>query len=82
MIINNIDVELTPEQVAEAIWNLDDSEQAQMFAHLYDTAGEYHLMMQFLNTRDRCEQMAQKGDRRALDAFQCMFSSGYKYMGG
>lgn len=71
------DVKLTPEQVAEAIWNLNGDEQAEMFNHLYNIAGgSYLLMMQFMYVRDACKERKDN----SLDAFQYMFSSAYKYM--
>lgn len=73
-------VKLTPEQVADAIWSMYSDEQAKMFAELLKHAGsEHQLMMQFLAVRDECKLLDLTGDSTALDAFQSMFSSAYKY---
>ena len=73
----SIEVKPTPKEMAELLWAMYSDEQAEMFKHLYDIAGgEHELMMQFLCTRDHCEE---RGDE-SLGAFQAMFSSCYKYM--
>ncbi len=76
-------VKLTPEQVAELIWSMFDDEQAEMFHHLFKLAGDGHgVMMQFMYTRDKCEERQRRNpDDKALECFQYMFSSAYKYMG-
>lgn len=33
------EVKPTPKQLAEAFWNLDDTEQSKFFAELFDAAG-------------------------------------------
>lgn len=77
-----VEVKPTPKQVAEIISKMYSDEQAEMFGHLVDAfGGEHYLMMQFMCTRDHCEDLKKKGNSKALDAFLCMFSSAYKYMG-
>lgn len=78
-----VEVNPTPKQMAELLWSMNSEDQAEMFHHLYNLAdGDYYLMMQFMCTRDHCEERKKKdfGDN-ALDAFRAMFSSAYKYMG-
>jgi hypothetical protein len=71
------EVRLTPDQVAEAIWEMDTSEQADMLNKLIELSdGSHKLMMQFLGVRQESETR----DDRSLEAFQIMFSSAYKYM--
>ena len=74
------EVTLSPKQVAEAIYQLNSEEQAEMFEHLHDYYGsDHYLMMQFLYARDDC--ITRGGIHgKALSAFQSMFSSAYKYM--
>ena len=49
------EVQLTPKQVAEAIYQMDSEKQAEMFEHLHDCyEGDHYLMTQFLCTRDWC----------------------------
>jgi len=67
----------TPKEMAELLWGMGSDEQAEMFKHLFDVAGSEHdLMMQFMATRDDCEERKDE----SLLAFQAMFSSCYKYM--
>jgi len=71
-----IEIKPTPKQTAEIIWNMYSDEQAEMFKHLFDIAGsEHNLMMQFMTTRDDCEER----NDESLVAFQAMFSSAFKY---
>tara|TARA_R110000822_G_scaffold15369_5_gene52963 strand:- start:700 stop:945 length:246 start_codon:yes stop_codon:yes gene_type:complete len=78
LLAKTITVSPTPKEIAQLIWQMYSDEQAEMFHHLLEEAGsEYHLMMQFMCTRDHCEER----DDNALAAFQVMFSSAYKYMG-
>lgn len=72
-----ITVTPTPKQMAALIWSMHSDEQAEMFKHLYDLAGnEYTLMMQFMCTRDHCVERKDE----SLGAFQALFSSAFKYM--
>lgn len=71
------EVKLTPEQIAEGLWELDADEQADMLNHLFNIAGGSHpLTMQFLYCREACE----KRQDRSLEAFQYMFASAFKHM--
>jgi hypothetical protein len=71
-----INISPTPKEVAELIWSMGSDEQAEMFKHLYDTAGSEHkLMLQFLYVRDDC---IERGDE-SLGAFQALFSSAYTH---
>jgi hypothetical protein len=73
-----IEVTPTPREMAEMLWSMYSTEQAEMFGHLLELAGsEHELMMQFMCTRDHCEERNDK----SLGAFQAMFSSAFKYMG-
>lgn len=71
---------LDSKKTAEAIYNLNSEEQAEMFEHLHDFyGGDHFLMSQFLCTRNQC---IDRGGiyGKAISAFQSMFSSAYKYM--
>jgi len=73
----SIEIKPTPKEIAELLWSMGSDEQAEMFKHLFDVAGSEHaLMMQFMCTRDDCEERKDE----SLLAFQAMFSSCYKYM--
>ena len=66
-----IQAELTPKQVAESIFNLDSSEQAGMFEHLFDLYGGgpnggYSLMREFMCMQEQCTQ---RNLQSQLDAF-------------
>ena len=79
MTIHEVEINLTPKQVAEAVYSLNSEQQAEMFEHLHDCyKGDHYLMMQFLCTRDWC--MDRGGIYgKAMSAFQCMFASAYRY---
>lgn len=80
--VDGVEIELTPEQVAELLWHMSDYGQARMFAELIRLSeGEHLLMMQFIWARQECEKQQERGEGKPLDAFQTMFSAGYKYMG-
>ena len=71
-------VDLSPREVAEAIWSMGSDEQAEMLHHLIITAGSEHtLMTQFLAVREDCEK---RDTPDAIECFQSMFASAYKYM--
>ena len=73
----SIEVKPTPKEMADLLWSMYSDEQAEMFKHLFDIAGgEHELMMQFMCTRDHCEERKDE----SLGAFQALFSSAYKYM--
>ena len=74
------EIKLTPKQVAEAIFNMDSIQQAEMFEHLHDVyESDHYLMTQFLCTRDWC--MERGGIHgKAMSAFQTMFASAFKYV--
>lgn len=75
---DNERVELSPKEVAEAVWSMDNIDQAQMLEELIKVAGGSHtLMMQFLAVREDCEK---RDSGEALECFQTMFASAYKYM--
>lgn len=75
--------ESKPRAIAELIWGMDSEQQAEMFHHLADVSGDsHHLMTQFLYVRDECVDRQKSNIKdRALEGFQTMFSSAYKYMG-
>ena len=78
LISNNVELKLSPREMAQLIWEMYSDEQAEMFAEILKIAGsEHNLMSQFLVTRDHC---ATSNDPDALAGFQVMFSSAYKYM--
>lgn len=72
----------TVSDLAYHFWELDYDEQAEFMAELYEKAGEYKLMLQFLYVRQECEKRkdADPSDT-ALDCFQTMFAAAFKYFG-
>jgi hypothetical protein len=79
---NDKEANITIKQVASLVWSLGSDEQAEFFEELMREAGtEHKLMMQFLYVRDECERLKKEEDRPlAMDCFQSMFASAYKYM--
>jgi len=75
-----VEIKLTPKELAEQFWNMGSDEQAEVFSYMYKEAGSHKLMMQFLGVRDECEKMKKHGDDSALNGFQYMFASAFKYM--
>lgn len=72
----SIKVEPTPREMAELLWRMYDTDQAEMLQHLYEIAGSEHdLMMQFLAVRKKCEER----NDNSLAAFQALFSSAFVY---
>ena len=63
------EVSLTPEQIAEAFWNLGDDEQAVFFAHLHRIAGSM-LCLQMSALTARLADMDRAGDRDAWAGFE------------
>lgn len=76
--VGGVKVSLTPKDVAALIWSMPSDEQADMLEALIDESeGSHGLMMQFLAVREECEK---REDGEALECFQTMFASAYKYM--
>lgn len=67
----------TPAQMAEIFWRMGSDEQAIFFEELQGLAGDHSLMMQGLAIRQECEESR---NDFALEAFQSLFASAYKYM--
>ena len=65
----SVDIELTPEQIAELFWKLGDDGQADFFAHLERTAG-VGLCIQMAYVSDRLIERSQAGDWDGRHAFQ------------
>lgn len=65
----NADIQLSPEQVAQAFWNLDDSGQAEFFSRLENIAG-IKLCMQMAYVSDRIIEARDRGDYSGWHAFQ------------
>jgi len=56
--------ELSPEMIAEAFWELDDTQQAKFYNHLADLASEWNLSMQMQYITDNKELTL--GGRRVM----------------
>lgn len=69
--------EPNPAQMAELFWRMGSDEQAVFFEELQGLAGSHLLMMQGLAIRQECEN---SNNEHALEAFQSLFASAYKYM--
>jgi len=73
----NIEVQLTPKELAQEVWNLGSDEHAEMLEEIFKLSdGSHRLMLQGLAVRDDCE----KRSHAALEAFQYLFASAFKYM--
>lgn len=79
-----VEIKHTPKEIAELIWGMGSDEQAEMLHQLHEVAGgEHNLMMQFMWTRDECEDRLDKDwEDKALAGFQALASSAYKYILG
>lgn len=71
-----IELELTPEQLAEAWWNLGSDEQAAFYAHLYRIAG-YLLCMQAAHIT---QSIVESGDLDARDGWQTLHGHASEYI--
>ena len=66
-----VDVDLSPEQIAELFWRLGDDGQADFFAHLDRIAG-VRLCMQMAYLSDRLIERSHKGDWSGRHAYQAI----------
>lgn len=74
---DSIEVELTPEELAQQFWALDSEQMAMFFQALGNCSGDQHkLCTQMLYTRDACESH----DDGSLECFQLIGASAFKYM--
>lgn len=73
-----IEVRLTPEQVAAAYWEMGSDEQADFFAELYRIA-EHRLCLQTAFLFSEIVERADRGDRDAEAGFRTMFNHAEDY---
>lgn len=67
----------TPKQLAEAFWNLEDSEQAEFFAELFDSAGMgvsyLNFEVQAFHLHDRIRNTKNEEAKEALMSLAAPF---------
>lgn len=73
------DVALTPQQVAEAFWNLDAKEQADFFAALDAIAAPGTLCMQMAFVVGEIRDRADRGDHAAMLGFRTVLAHAEAY---
>ena len=66
-------LDLSPEILAAAFWEMDSSEQVRFFAALDDAAG-YVLCQQMAFVVDDIRKASDAGDQRAVNAFRTMLA--------
>ena len=70
-------IKLDVNDVAEAVWNMNSDEQAELLSRLYELSeGSHRLVLQGLSVRESCE----KKNDDSLEAFQYLFASAFKYL--
>lgn len=69
---------LSPKQVAEAFWAMDQEEQADFFAALERLAG-WRLCFQMAGVVHEISERADRGDFDAMNGFQTMLSHAQGY---
>lgn len=73
-----VNIELTPEQVAEQFWQLGSDGQADFFAALDRIAG-LKLCFQMAGVVQELTERSGQGNHEALNAFQTMLSHAQGY---
>lgn len=73
-----VPVSLTPQQVAQSFWALDDSKMADFFGELERIAGP-KLCMQMASAIDRIRIRAELGDFAPMNGLQTMLSHAAGY---
>lgn len=73
-----VDVALTPEQVASAYWNMDASGQADFFAEL-ERIAEHRLCLQTAYLFTELVERSDRGDYAASTGFRTMFNHAQDY---
>lgn len=71
--------EITPEQLAEAFWELSSTDQVKFFARLNDVAEPTALCKQMAWVVTAMVAKANSGDHRAWLAFRTMFEHAHAY---
>ena len=71
-------ISLTPEQVAEFFWRLDNRQQADFFAALERMAG-VNLSFQMVGVVHELTERSERGDYDALHGFRTMFAHADDY---
>jgi hypothetical protein len=65
-----VEMDLTPEQVAEAFWRLDNNQQAEFYAWLWRKAGGFPLSMQSHYVMHAIGELAERGEYDAMHGWQ------------
>ncbi len=74
-------VNVTPQMLAHAFWEMDSSQQADFFAELERVAGT-KLCFQMAGVVREIQERSDKGDRDAQNGFQTMLSHAQHYSEG
>jgi hypothetical protein len=77
-VIIQSEIKLTPEQVAEAFWNLNSKQHADFFAHLDDIAG-IDLCFQMAAVVREIQSRSNNGDFRPMNGFTTMLNHAQDY---
>jgi hypothetical protein len=71
-------VDLAPQNIAAAFWNMDAEQQADFFAKLEELAG-IKLCFQMAAVVDEIRRRSERGDRAAMQGFQTMLAHAQAY---
>lgn len=71
-------VDLSPQDVAAAFWNMDSEQQADFFAKLEELAG-VDLCFQMAWVVDKIRRRSDRGDHAAMQGFQTMLAHAQGY---
>ena len=74
----NVNAQLSPQQIAQAFWNLGSDEMADFFAEL-GAISQHKLCLQMAYTVDEMSRRAADGDWKAQSAFQTMLAHSQSY---
>ena len=74
----NVNAQLSPQQIAQAFWNLGSDEMADFFAEL-GAIPQHKLCLQMAYTVDEMAHRAADGDWEAQNAFQTMLAHSQSY---
>lgn len=75
-ITKEVEVSVSPKELAALFWGMDSGEQAEFFEELQEIAGSHKLVLQGLSLRDDCEARSPK----ALEGFQNLSSCAFKWL--
>lgn len=74
----SVNAQLSPQQIAQAFWDLGSDEMADFFAEL-GAISQHKLCMQIAYTVDEMARRAADGDWMAQNAFQTMLAHSQAY---